>query len=216
MQMILVVLLLALVSGCSTLDTSQEVKKEVKPLGSNRNNIAPSFIEELPKGFTRLPKDKVQHNMSKIIFPKNFEKYERAKIRTYNGTGSNASVDYKYGGTYITFFVYPRAMGIPTPRDEFATVFKVAMHDKKEVVEHDATCTKISKKDNKRNLGTFIGAFSWRKLGHSLGGWVFLASGKDNYYKLRVTYPFNGKNIVNSKSVSAQFLLALIPEITTC
>lgn len=173
------------------------------------------FALDIPDGFEVTKSKSILHKSSGILFPKKFQKYAISKIDVFDPNDPRSvSVEYSRESIHISFYVYPREISGKSGELEFMNVFSGAKENKAELAEHQNTCTTIKGKRN--SLEVYIGAISWNENHHSFGNWLLLAAGKNNFYYIRTTYPFNEKNIIKSRSVSASMLLELIPEKSDC
>jgi hypothetical protein len=173
------------------------------------------FALEIPAGFEAIKRKAVLHKNSGIVFPNKFEKYSISKLDVFDPDEPNsASVEYSLGKIQITFYVYPRNVASKTGELEFISLFSTAKENKANLSVHQNTCTTINGKS--KSLKAYIGAISWNENHHSFGNWLFLAPGKNNYYYIKVTYPFIKKNIMSTKELAADMLLKLVPEESDC
>ena len=151
---------------------------------------------------------------SGIEFPKKIEKYRRKSVEAFEETGSNVGVQYKKKGVHLTFFVYPRSMGLKQTEAEFIDALDYAESINPGTTNHNATCTTISKKE--KSLEMFYGAFSYPKEKELTGDLLMLAGGKNNFYKIRATMPWTVDHIKESMLFIGDIMLELIPEATLC
>jgi hypothetical protein len=165
-------------------------------------------------GFSKGEGGAIIHEYSGIEFPKKIQKYRRKSVEAFEESGYNVGVRYKKKDVHLTFFVYPREMGLEHAESEFLDALEYAESINPGTTNHNATCTTISKKE--KSLEMFYGAFSYPKEQGATGDLLVIAGGEKSFYKIRATMPWTVDNIKETMLFIGDIMLELIPEKTLC